>query len=131
MNEMVKALQQTGVFAVATVENGEPKVRPFGAVAEFEGKLYLCTGNQKAVYRQIKAHPQVQICGWNADATWVRLEGTLVEDSRLEAKEAMLQAVSILQKMYRVDDGVFTVFYLDQAKAWHCTMTGEPVPFTA
>ena len=69
MNEMVKALQQTGVFAVATVENGEPKVRPFGAVAEFEGKLYLCTGNQKAVYRQIKAHPQVQMplgCAWKA-----------------------------------------------------------------
>ena len=128
MNRIVQALQEVDVFYLATVENGEPKVRPLGAVMEWEGKAYLCTGNKKAMYRQMVAHPQVQLCGAKPDGTWVRVDAKVVEDDRKEAREAMLEAVPILKGMYRADDGVFTVFYLEDAKAYACTMTGEATP---
>ena len=34
-------------FYLATVEGDQPHVRPFGAVCEFEGKLYIVTNNKK------------------------------------------------------------------------------------
>ena len=47
MNDVVKYLQECGTFFLATVEGDQPHVRPFGAVCEFEGKLYIQTGKVK------------------------------------------------------------------------------------
>ncbi len=47
MNDVVKYLQECGTFYLATVEGDQPHVRPFGAVCEFEGKLYIVTNNKK------------------------------------------------------------------------------------
>ena len=54
MNDVVKYLQECGTFYLATVEGDQPHVRPFGAVCEFEGKLYIVTNNKKDVYNQMK-----------------------------------------------------------------------------
>ena len=59
MREIVSFLQDAGAFFLATDEGGQPRVRPFGSVMEFEGKLFFCTENTKAVYRQLAANPKV------------------------------------------------------------------------
>ena len=41
MNKATEYLKSCGTFYLATDENGQPHVRPFGAVCEFEGKLYI------------------------------------------------------------------------------------------
>ena len=43
MKEVYEFLKNCGTFYLATEENGQPHVRPFGAVCEFEGKLYIVT----------------------------------------------------------------------------------------
>ena len=43
MNKAMQFLKDNKTFYLATVQDGQPRVRPFGAVAEFEGKLYICT----------------------------------------------------------------------------------------
>ena len=50
MNEVMEYLKACGTFYLATCENDKPHVRPFGAVCEYEGKLYIVTNNQKKVY---------------------------------------------------------------------------------
>ena len=45
MNETLQFLKECGTFYLATSENGQPHVRPFGAVCEYEGKLYIVTNN--------------------------------------------------------------------------------------
>ena len=65
MNKATEYLKSCGTFYLATDENGQPHVRPFGAVCEFEGKLYIVTNNQKKVYQQMKANGKVEICGVN------------------------------------------------------------------
>jgi uncharacterized pyridoxamine 5'-phosphate oxidase family protein len=40
MNEVLKFLNDNHTFYLATVDGNLPKVRPFGFVMEFEGKLY-------------------------------------------------------------------------------------------
>ena len=47
MKEAYNFLRKCGTFYLATEENGQPRVRPFGAISDFEGKLYIETNNQK------------------------------------------------------------------------------------
>ena len=82
MNAITEELKKTGTFYVATVEGDQPRVRPFGAVAEFEGKTYICTNNTKACYAQMLANPKTEICGMQPDGSWVRISGNLVRDDR-------------------------------------------------
>ena len=73
MNDVVKYLQECGTFFLATVEGDQPHVRPFGAVCEFEGKLYIVTNNKKDVYNQMKVNGKVEMCGMNK-GTWIRVK---------------------------------------------------------
>lgn len=48
MNKIVEEIKSLGVFHIATVdENGNPDVRPFSSVTEFEGEAYLCSNCTK------------------------------------------------------------------------------------
>ena len=53
MQEVKEFLQKYHVFYVATVEGNQPRVRPYGAVAEVDGKLYFCTNNSKPSFAQM------------------------------------------------------------------------------
>ena len=90
MKEVYEFLKNCGTFYLATEENGQPHVRPFGVVCEFEGKLYIATTNQKKVYQQMLKNGKVEICGMNKEK-WIRVEGTVKEDLRREARVAMME----------------------------------------
>ena len=84
IEKVCKFLEESGTYYLATVEGDQPRVRPFGTVDVFEGKLYIQTGKVKAVSKQLQANPKAEICAF-ADGTWVRVAGELVRDDRLEA----------------------------------------------
>ena len=116
MNKIVEEIKKTGVFYIATVDAaGHPRVRPFGAVAEFEGKVYICTNNTKKCYAEMLADPRTEISGMESDGTWIRVTGRLVRDDRDAARSAMLDANANLKDMYHIGDGIFEVLYLDDA----------------
>lgn len=126
MKEVLDYLKACGTFYLATNEGDQPRVRPFGAVCEFEGKLYFTTNNKKNVFAQMKKNPKVEISAMNK-GTWIRLEAEAVHDDRREAREAMMEDnKAVLSKMYSVDDGIFEVLYLKNATATICSFTGEP-----
>ena len=127
MKEVLEFLKLCRVYYIATVEGDQPRVRPFGAQCEFEGKLYLTTSNQKAVYKQMQSNPKIEISGMSPDGRWIRLTAEAVFDERREAKQAMLDANPELSPMYSLDDGRFEVFYLKDASATICSFTAEPV----
>ena len=129
MKEALEYLKSCGTFYLATDENGRPHVRPFGAVCEFEGKLYIVTNNQKKVYQQMKANGKVEICGMHKD-TWLRVEGEVTEDTRREARVAMMDDnKAALSSMYTVDDNLMTVFYFEHGTATIYSFTDEPKVF--
>lgn len=128
MNKIVEELKKAGVFYIATVDaKGQPHVRPFGAVAEFEGKVYFCTNNTKKCYAEMTANPKTEISGMEQDGTWLRITGKLVRDDRDEARAAMLEDNPDLKKMYHIGDGIFEVLYLDDAACTKYSFTAEPV----
>ena len=130
MKRALDFLNEAKTFYLATVdESGQPHVRPFGAVCAFDGRLYICTNNQKPVYDQIVKQPKVEISGM-AGGSWIRLKAKAVEDDRVEARRAMLEANPSLRGMYREDDGLFVVLALTDATATFCSFTSAPETVT-
>lgn len=117
--EFLKACQ---TYYLATIDGDQARVRPFGTIDLFEGKLYIQTGKVKDVSKQIHANPKVEISCFDGDK-WLRLSGTLVEDDRIEAKEHMLDSYPDLKAMYSADDGNTEVFYFTDAKATFSSFT--------
>jgi len=126
MNEVLNYLKSCGTFYIATVEEDQPRVRPFGAVCAFEGKLYIVTNNQKKVYAQMQDNAKIEICGMSKE-TWIRIEGKAIHDSRREARVAMMNDnKASLSSMYTVDDNVMEVLYLEDVTATIYSFAGEP-----
>lgn len=126
MNEVLNYLKSCGTFYLATTEDNQPHVRPFGAVCEFEGKLYIVTNNQKKVYAQILDNSKIEICGMSK-GTWIRVEAKAIHDSRREARVAMMEDNNAsLSSMYTVDDNLMEVLYLEDATATIYSFTDEP-----
>ena len=128
MNEIYDFLKACGTYYLATVEGDQPRVRPFGTVNIFEGKLYIQTGKKKDVSKQLYANPKAEICAF-MDGKWVRVAGKLIPDDRREAKKAMLDAYPNLRGMYSEDDDNTIVFYFENAKATISSFTEAPVSY--
>ncbi len=125
MEEVYEFLKACGTYYLATSEEGQPRVRPFGTVDLFEEKLYIQTGKVKKVSEQMKANPRIEICGMN-DGKWIRIAAKAVLDERIEAQKHMLDEYPSLQTMYKPGDGNTEVFYLEEATAQIYSFTEEP-----
>ena len=118
-------LSNFGPYYIATMDGDQPRVRPFSSINFFEGKIYIQTGHKKDVCKQILANPKVEICAYNG-RKWLRISATLVEDHRIEAKKAMLDAQPGLRRMYNENDDNTAVFYMTEATASFNSFTAEP-----
>ena len=125
MEEVLNFLRECGTYYLATVEWDQPRVRPFGTVNIFEGKLYIQTGKSKNVSRQIQANNKVELC-WFNDWKWIRVSGELVRDERVEAKKAMLDRYPELRGMYNENDHNTEVLYFQNATATIYSFTSDP-----
>ena len=116
MKKVHDFLKKAEVYYLATVEADQPRVRPFGTVNEFEGKLYIQTGKVKPTSHQLAANPKAEICAFT-EGEWIRISCELVDDDRFEAKKSMLDAYPNLRGMYDENDGNTQVFYMKNAVA--------------
>ncbi len=125
MQEVYEFLKKCGTYYLATVEGDQPRVRPFGTVDIFEGRLYIQTGKVKDVSKQLQANPKAEICAF-ADGRWLRVAGRLVRDDRVEAKRHMLDSYPSLQAMYSAEDDNTEVLYFTDATATFSSFTEAP-----
>ncbi len=125
MEEVREFLKEARVYYLATVDNNKPKVRPFGTVEIFEGKLYIQTGKVKDVSKQIAKNPYVELCAFD-NGKWIRVSGKLVRDERIEAKEYMLDQNPELKGMYKADDDNTEVLYSEEGVATIYSFTEPP-----
>ena len=122
MNEVYEFLKKCGTYYLATVEGDQPRVRPFGTIDIFDGKLCIQTGKVKEVSKQLQANPKAEICAF-MDGTWLRVAGKLVRDDRVEAKKHMLDQYPSLQKMYSAEDDNTEILYFEDAVATFSSFT--------
>ena len=129
MDKVFDFLKNAETYYLATVDGDQPRVRPFGTLNIFEGKLYIQTGKGKEVSKQLHKNPKAEICAFK-DGTWLRVAGELIEDDRREARASMLDAYPNLRAMYSEDDGNTEVFYLQNATATFSSFTAAPEVIT-
>ena len=128
MTDVLEFLENAGVYYLATCKNNKPYVRPFGTIMLFEDKLYIQTGKAKNCYKEIIDNPFVEISAFLNDR-WIRLNGKLVPDDRVEAKKSMLDKYPDLRRMYDENDNNTIVLYFVDACATIYSFTEAPKTF--
>ena len=125
MQEVYDFLKRCGTYFLATSEGDQPRVRPFGTIDLFDGKLYIQTGKSKSVSRQLHGNPRIEICGCLGDE-WIRVQAVAVPDERIEAQVHMLEAYPELKGMYAPGDGNTEVFFLKDVTATISSFAAPP-----
>lgn len=115
MQELQKRIGNA--FYFATVEDGQPRVRPFGFTMVFEDKLYFGCGTHKAAYAQLMKNPYLEVCAFQ-DGSFVRVRGKAVMDDREDVQKAMYESAPFLSKTYNAESGLHHIcFYLEELSA--------------
>ena len=125
IEKVCQFLDNAKVYYLATADGDQPRVRPFGTALVFEGKLYIQTGKAKPVSRQLAANPKAEICAFDG-GKWLRVAGELINDDRIEPKQAMLDKHPELKGMYSADDSNTQVLYFRNAIATFASFTEAP-----
>ena len=125
MNEIYDFLKAAGTYYLATAEGDQPRVRPFGTIDIFEGRLYIQTGLKKDVAKQMLANPKVELCAFH-EGKWIRVAAQAVLDENIAAQEHMLDAHPELKAMYQPGDGNTAVFALTKGQAVIASFTDAP-----
>jgi len=124
-------LDKTRTYYLATVDGDQPRVRPFGTVLVYDGKLYIQTGKVKPVSKQLGANPKAEICAFDGQTgTWLRVSGELINDDSRDVKVAMLEKYPDLKAMYNPDDDNTQVLFFKDATATFSSFTAAPEEFT-
>lgn len=124
MQTVCEFLQKARIFYVATAEDDQPRVRPFGIAHIIDGRLCVMTGKCKPVSKQIEKNPKAEVCAC-IDGEWVRITGKLLEDDRMETRNAMLEAYPFMKKTYSADDGNMQILYFQDATAVFDSFSGS------
>ena len=119
-------LKEAKTYYLATVEGDQPRVRPFGTITIFEGKLYFQTGLIKKVAKQLEENPKFEICAMKG-GEWIRVSGEAVLDERIEAQQHMLDENPGLQRMYKAGDGNTAVYWIKNGVAVISSYPADPV----
>lgn len=117
MEKVFNFIKQCNTYYIATIDGDQPRVRPFGTINIFEGKLYIQAGKKKRIAAQLAKNPKTELCCFDGEK-WLRLAGELVADDRFEAKKSMLDAYPELRKMYSENDDNTIVYYFKNATAY-------------
>jgi uncharacterized pyridoxamine 5'-phosphate oxidase family protein len=125
MQEVYDFLKECGTYYLATSEDGQPRVRPFGTIDIFDGRLTIQTGKSKSVSKQMLANPKVEICACAGDK-WLRVAGEAVDEPRIEAQEHMLEAYPSLKGMYQAGDGNTQIFAIVNGEATFSSFSSAP-----
>ena len=131
LEKVCSFLEKTKTYYLATVDGDQPRVRPFGTVLIFDGKLYIQTGKVKPVSKQLAINPKAEICAFDpSTGNWLRISGELVDDNNRDVKVAMLEKYPAIRSMYDPDDDNTQVLYFKNATAVFSSFMGAPETVT-
>lgn len=87
--EILMTINKNPVFYLATVENGEPRVRGMLLYKADEDDILFHTGKMRDLYKQVISNPKAELC-FNSGGVQIRLRGELelIEDNVIKEEIA-------------------------------------------
>ncbi len=114
MKEVLKYLHPQVNGFLATVNGGNPDVRPFQLQFEEDGCFIFCTHSTKNVYHQLTKNPHVAFSITAEDGTMIRLYGEVKFSEDLMLKQQILDRQEKLKGIFKeATNPIFQVFYLE------------------
>lgn len=127
MEEILKFLKENPSGALATIDNGKPRVRPWGFMFEENGRFYFCTANTKNVYTQLKKNPYIEFTATSKDMVTVRLSGKITFTNDMNIKEKILETDPGVKSIYKsADNPIFEAFYVEHGDINVSDFSGNP-----
>ncbi|ADG83483.1 pyridoxamine 5'-phosphate oxidase family protein [Thermincola potens] len=118
MKEIVEFLNENKMGAFATVDNGQPRVRPWGFMMEENGKFYFCTANTKDVFKQLQKVPFCEFTSTSKNMVTVRLAGEVIFTNDVNIKRKVLENNPEVKAIYHSETNpVLEVFYIEHGEA--------------
>lgn len=108
-------LEEAKTFYLATVEGDQPRVRPYGAMLFFEGKIYIMAFGKTNATRQIGQNQKAEICAFKGQT--LRIECKPVEDYRPEVGKALVEKMPVLKPALGENGENGVMYYLADATA--------------
>ena len=101
LEKIYEFLKECGYFYVLTINGDFPAGRPFGAVMEKDGKLYISTHDGNKAHEQLRNNSHIQIIAKRESSReWLRLTGIAEECTDISMKKRMLEECPVLQKHF-------------------------------
>ena len=116
MQKIYKFLKDARIYYLATSDGVQPRVRPFGTINLYDGRLYILTSKKKSVSQQLHQNPKIEISAY-LHPRWLRLEASVVEDNGFDARMSMLNAYPELSEVFPYDDENNELWFLRNVSA--------------
>ena len=104
MKNLINILTENRIGFLATIENGMPRVRPFGFQFYENGKFFFITSNAKEVYQQLINTPYAEFSSISSDWTITRIKGKVNFSNNIQKKEKALSNSPVAEKKYKTAD---------------------------
>lgn len=125
MKEIYDYLKKSGTYYLATVDGDQPRVRPFGTIDIYDGKLYILTSKDKKVAKQIETNPRIELSAMVGE-DWIRVEAEAYVDDNVEAQKHMLEEYPSLKSTYAAGAPNTGLYELKNGTATFYSFTEEP-----
>lgn len=110
LTEMAGFLEKNNTLYLATVENGEPRVRPFRYTMILDNQLAIATSVKKGMAKQMEANPNVEIATASSDGKmFLRFAGQAKRCTDQALVDAFLKKCPKFGKMFGADFALFLV----------------------
>lgn len=127
IKEIARLLKENASGFLATVEEGRPRVRPFGFMMEEEERLYFCTNSLKNVYKQLQSVPFVEYAVTSKEMVTLRVSGEIKFCDDIQIKEKVLNVYDTVKEGYKeAGNPIFKVFYMEHGTATISDFPGQP-----
>lgn len=115
MSKAYNFLKECGYFYVLTMNGDFPAGRPFGAVMEYNDKLFISTHDGNKVHKQLRENGNIQIVAKKETTRdWIRITGKASECNDIKMKQKMLDKCPILSKHFSAaEDEHYLLFEID------------------
>jgi uncharacterized pyridoxamine 5'-phosphate oxidase family protein len=130
MDEILKFLEENNTFYFATIEDGKPKVRPFGFFMGFDDKLYFAVNDSKPAYDQLKLNPYFEVSVASPQNEWIILSGKAIFDCRDEVKAYAHSIDPHIDNLDKPGCPNLIPFYVEDCTCTFYSLTSDPHTLT-
>ncbi len=120
-DDIIQFIRENPLFFLGTTDGEQARVRGIMMYSIDEiGNIVFTTGKNKAMFKQIKSHPAIELCFY-ANGTQIRVVGELIENDNLALKQEIVASRPFMKEWIEAagyDAMAVLVLTKTQATVW-------------